>query len=210
METPIEVMNDELVQQVENENEEKEEKKDKKEETVRKNSKKDIVSRIFQVCETNNFQINETENQLLRKTRKQLLEILAGYVEKSMENKIKSEENGIPSDCQESNYASHLPMLKLAHGFMCNIIQKGFNAGASYLDYSYELKNYASVCNNSLIVDQCLIDIANEYGDDLFMYFSNPYYRLLFVHVTSMMSCIHYIDKEQMKSPKVKFEKLNI
>ena len=209
MENPIEVMNDELVQQVENELDEKEDKKENVKE-IRKNSKRDIVSRIFQVCEKNNFKINETENQLLRKTRKQLLEILAGYVEKSMENKIKSEENGIPSDCQESNYASQLPMLRMAHGFMCNVLQKGFNMGASYLDYSYELKNYASVCNSSMIVDQCLIDIANEYGDDLFMYFSNPYYRLLFVHVTSMMSCIHYIDKEEMKSPKVKFDKLNV
>ena len=209
MENPIEIMNDELVQQVENEMDEKEDKKENVKE-IRKNSKKDIVARIFQVCEMNNFKINETETQLLRKTRKALLEILAGYIEKSMENKIKSEENGIPRDCQESNYASQLPMLRLAHGFMCNLLQKGFNAGAGYLDYSYELKDYSRICNQSLIVDQCLIDIANEYGDDLFMYFANPYYRLLFVHITSMMSCIHYIDKEQMKSPRVKFDKLNV
>ena len=174
------------------------------------NSKKDIIRRIFELCEKNNFPIKETETQLLRKTRKVLLETLAGYVEKTMENKIKSDSNGIPPDCQGSDYAAQLPMLRLAHGFFASLVEKGFNAGCSWMDYSYELKNYVQTCNNSMMVDQCLIDIANEYGDDLLYYMSNPYLRLAFVHATSMMSCIHYIDKEKMNSPKVNFKEFNI
>ena len=205
MECPIQQMNDELVKEA-NENEKLEE----KEEPVRKNSKKDIIRRIFELCEKNNFPIKETETQLLRKTRKVLLETLAGYVEKTMENKIKSDSNGIPPDCQGSDYAAQLPMLRLAHGFLASLVEKGFNAGCSWMDYSYELKNYVQTCNNSMMVDQCLIDIANEYGDDLLYYMSNPYLRLAFVHATSMMSCIHYIDKEKMNSPKVNFKEFNI
>ena len=78
MET-ITKMNDELVQQA-GEMEEKLEDKKEEKETVRKNSKKDIIQRIFQICEKNNFSITETETQLLRKTRKALLAMLAGFV----------------------------------------------------------------------------------------------------------------------------------
>ena len=209
MET-ITKMNDELVQQA-GEMEEKLEVKKEEKETVRKNSKKDIIQRIFQICEKNNFSIEETETQLLRKTRKALLAMLAGFVEQSMENKIKSETNGIPSDCQEADYAKQLPMLRMAHGFLASLIEKGFNAGCSWMDYSYELRNYAATCNNSLIIDQCLIDIANEYGDDLFRYMANPYLKLLFVHATSMMSCIHYVDKEVIQSPSgIRMSHLNV
>ena len=199
MET-ITKMNDELVQQAGEMDEKIDE---KKEETVRKNSKKDIIQRIFQLCEKNNFPIDETEVQLLRKTRKYLLGMLAGFVEQSMEYKIKSETNGIPSDCQGSDYATQLPMLRMAHGFIASLVEKGFNAGCSWMDYSYELRNYVTTCNNSIIIDQVLIDIANEYGDDLFAYMANPYLRLAFVHATSMMSCIHQIDKQKMVSPKL-------
>ena len=208
MECPILAMNDELLKEVTIEDQKTEEKEDKKED--KKNSKRYIIRRIFEICEKNNFEIKETETQLLRKTRKVLLQTLAGYVEQSMENKIKSGENGIPSDCQGSDYANNLPMLKLAHGFICSLIEKGFNSTASYLEYSYEIKNYARACNESIIIDQALIDIANEYGDDLFRYFANPYLRLLFVHATSMISCCKFIDKQKMHSPKVNFQELNI
>ena len=207
MET-ITKMNDELVQQAGEMDEKMDE---KKEETVRRNSKKDIIQRIFELCEKNNFPVTETETQLLRKTRKALLGMLAGFVEQSMENKIKSETNGMPSDCQEADYAKQLPMLRMAHGFLASLVEKGFNAGCSWMDYSYELRNYAATCNGSMIIDQCLIDIANEYGDDLFKYMSNPYLKLIFVHGTSMMSCIHHIDKQIIKSPKgINISQLNV
>ena len=208
MESHITEMNDELVREAGEMDEKLEEKKD---ETIRKNSKKDIIKRIFELCEKNNFPVTETEVQLLRKTRKYLLGMLAGFVEQSMENKIKSETNGIPSDCQEADYAKQLPMLRMAHGFLASLVEKGFNAGCSWMDYSYELRNYASTCNNSIIIDQCLIDIANEYGDDLFRYMSNPYLKLLFVHATSMMSCVKHIDKEIIKSPTgIRMSHLNV
>ena len=207
MEPSIEEMNDELVAQVANESVEQE-KTPKKE--IKKNSKRHIVEKIFLICEEYNFSIEETESQLLRKTRKKLLELLASYVERSMESKIKSEANGIPVDCQESRFQKNLPMLRLAHGFFASLVEKGFNCGCSYMEYQYELKNYAKTCNDSMLVDDVLISIADDLGDDLISYMSSPYLRLLFIHCTSMMSCITKIDKEEMKSPRFTIDKLNV
>ena len=201
MESPpnvIETMNDELVTKAVDLEAPKVEPKLE----IKKNSKKDIINRIFDVCEKFNIEISETEQQLTRKTRKNLLEILAGYVERSVENKIKSEQNGIPPECQNSDFVAQLPMLKLAHGFLCSLVEKGFNSGASYLEYSYELRNYAKTCNDSHLIDQCLIDIANDFGPELIEMISNAYYRLLFIHATSIMSCVKYIDKDIMTSPR--------
>ena len=207
MEHSIEQMNDELVQEVELELI-PEQKTSKKE--IKKNSKRDIVDKIFAICEKYNFRIEETETQLLRKTRKKLLEMLASYVEKSMESKIKSETNGLPIDCQESKFQKQLPVLRLAHGFFASLVEKGFNVGCSYMEYAYELRNYASTCNNSLLVDDILLSIADDFGDDIMNYMSSPYYRLIFVHCTSIMSCLRKIDKEEMISPRFTMDKLNV
>jgi len=207
MEHSIEQMNDELVQEVELELI-PEEKTSKKE--IKKNSKRDIVDKIFAICEKYNFRIEETETQLLRKTRKKLLEMLASYVEKSMESKIKSETNGLPIDCQESKFQKQLPVLRLAHGFFASLVEKGFNVGCSYMEYAYELRNYASTCNNSLLVDDILLSIADDFGDDIMNYMSSPYYRLIFIHCTSIMSCLRKIDKEEMISPRFTMDKLNV
>ena len=207
MEHSIEQMNDELVQEVELELI-PEEKTSKKE--IKKNSKRDIVDKIFAICEKYNFRIEETETQLLRKTRKKLLEMLASYVEKSMESKIKSETNGLPIDCQESKFQKQLPVLRLAHGFFASLVEKGFNVGCSYMEYAYELRNYASTCNNSLLVDDILLSIADDFGDDIMNYMSSPYYRLIFIHCTSIMSCLKKIDKEEMISPRFTMDKLNV
>ncbi|MBB74317.1 MAG: hypothetical protein CMJ75_07375 [Planctomycetaceae bacterium] len=203
MEDTIQELNDELVEVSEPEVMEK-----KPEKEVRKNSKRDIINRIFEITQEYNFEITETETQLLRKTRKNLLEILAGYVEKSMDAKAKAENNGIPADCQESPYATQLPMLKLIHGFFASCVEKGVNYSMSLLDWQYELKNYATVCGNSLLMDDVLIAIANDVGPDLFEYLSSPYYKLAFIHVTSIMSCIRKIDKEQMNSPRFKINEI--
>jgi len=207
MEHSIEQMNDELVQEVELELI-PEQKTSKKE--IKKNSKRDIVDKIFAICEKYNFRIEETETQLLRKTRKKLLEMLASYVEKSMESKIKSETNGLPIDCQESKFQKQLPVLRLAHGFFASLVEKGFNVGCSYMEYAYELRNYASTCNNSLLVDDILLSIADDFGDDIMNYMSSPYYRLIFIHCTSIMSCLKKIDKEEMISPRFTMDKLNV
>jgi len=172
-------------------------------EAIKKNSKKDIINRIFEVTQKYNFEIVETEAQLLRKTRKNLLEILAGYVERSVANKIKSTQNGIDPECQESRNFSHLPILKLAHGFACSLLEKGVNCGMDYMSYKYELENYAKTCNSSSLIDDCLLDIASELGDEFFDYIGNPYCRLLFVHCTSIMSCIKKVDKNAMTSPRI-------
>jgi len=193
---PIEEANDELVDTVEKT-------PDSKSGEVKKNSKKDIVNRIFQVTQKYNFEICETEQQLLRKTRKQLLQILAGFVERSVENTIKSSQNGINPECQESKTFMHLPVLKLAHGFACSLLEKGVNSGMSYLDYQYEISNYAKTCNSSTLIDDCLLDIASELGDEFFDVIGNPYCRLLFIHCTSIMSCIQKIDKQCMRSPRI-------
>ena len=207
MEKSLEQMNDDLVQEVELEliPEEKTAKKE-----IKKNSKRDIVDKIFAICEKYNFSIEETETQLLRKTRKKLLEMLASYVEKSMESKIKSETNGLPIDCQESKFQKQLPVLRLAHGFFASLVEKGFNVGCSYMEYAYELRNYASTCNNSLLVDDILLSIADDFGDDIMNYMSSPYYRLIFIHCTSIMSCLRKIDKEEMISPRFTMDKLNV
>jgi len=198
----VEAMNDELAKfTVETKNES---------DTSKKNSKKDIIKRIFEVCEKNNFKISDTEQQLSRKTRKKLLEILGGYIEQSVENKIKSGHNNIPPDCQGSPYASQLPVLKLCHGFLASLVEKGFNSGCSYLEYEYELKEYAKACNESMMIDDCLLEIAEEYGPELFSFIGNPYSRLLFIHATSVMSCLHKIDKTVMKSPRFKIDEIKI
>ena len=191
----VEAMNDELANFTEEPPVETE---------TKKNSKKDIIKRIFQVAEKFNLEINETETQLNRKTRKKLLEILAQYIEQSVTNKIKSRQNKLPPDCQGGNHASQLPVLKLCHGFFANLVEKGFNAGCSYFEYDYELKAYAKQCNESQMIDDCLLEIAEQYGDELFSYIGNPYARLAFIHCSSMMSCIHKIDKTAMKSPRFK------
>ena len=205
MEPSIELMNDELVAQVSLE--EKTEEIPIKTE-VKKNSKKHIIERIFQLCKEFNFEIQETEQQLFRKTRKNLLAILASYVERSMESKIKSETNGIPPDCQGSQYQKNLPMLRLAHGFLASLVEKGFNIGCNYMDYSYELHHYASTCNQSLMIDDCLLAIADDMGPDLLNYISSPYYRLMFVHCTSIMSCVRRIDREEMQSPRFSMDNI--
>ena len=196
----IETMNDELVDKAGEINKPEEVKQPKQE--IKKNSKKDIINRIFEITKQYNFEISETEQQLQRKTRKNLLEILAGYVERSVESKIKSQQNNLPSECQDADFVNQLPFLKMAHGFFCSLVEKGFNAGASYLDYSYELQNYAKTCNESHLIDQCLLDIARDFGPELIDMISNSYYRLLFIHATRMVSCVRYIDKDVMKSPR--------
>ena len=177
---------------------------------TKKNSKRDIIKRIFEICEKYNFKITETEQQLNRKTRKKLLEILAEYIERSVTNKIKSGQNKLPPDCQGSSYAHQLPVLKLAHGFLASLVEKGFNSGCSYLSYEYELRNYAKTCNESAMIDDCLLEIAEEYGDELFGVIGNPYCRLLFIHATSIMSCLNKIDKDAMVSPRFKVDGIKI
>ena len=203
----IETMNNELVVKADEINKPEEVKQTTQE--IKKNSKRDIINRIFEITNKYNFEITETEQQLQRKTRKNLLEILAVYVERSVENKIKSQQNNIPPDCQNTDFVNQLPFLKVCHGFFCSLVEKGFNSGASYLEYSYELKNYAKTCNGSHLIDQCLLDIAADFGPELIDLISNSYYRLLFIHATSIMSCMKYIDKDVMKSPRFNLDPVN-
>jgi len=196
--TSIEIMNDELAEEAK---EQIEVTKPVPKET-KKNSKRDIVKRIFEICEKYNFELTETEQQLNRKTRKKLLEMLASFVEQSIELKVKSGQNGVPPDCQSSSYVAQLPILRLCHGFFASLVEKGVNGGMSYFEYSYELRNYAKTCQDSLMIDQCLLDIAEDMGDDILGYISNPYCRLAFVHMTSIMSCVSYVDRNRMKSPR--------
>ena len=196
---PIQAANDELLQSIEEE-------PNSRPEVIKKNSKKDIINRIFEVTEKYNLEISETETQLQRKTRKKLLEILAGYVERSVSNKIKSSKNGIEPDCQESKNFARLPILKLVHGFACGLLEKGVNCGMDYMSYEYVLENYAKTVNSSTLIDDVLLDIASDLGDEFFDYIGNPYCRLLFIHCTSLMTCIKKLDKTAMTSPRINID----
>ena len=201
----IQGMNDELIEASENEIV-----VEKKEKEIKKNSKRDIINRIFEITEKYNLEITETQPQLLRKTRKDLLAQLANYVEQSMDAKAKAEQNGIPAYSQNSSYVTQLPMLKLMHGFLASCIEKGVNYGMTLVDWNYELKNYATTCGNSLLMDDVLMEIANDIGPDLMEYLSSPYYKLAFIHATSIMSCIRKIDKDKMNSPRFNIDHINL
>jgi hypothetical protein len=201
----LEVMNDELIEAAEPDIV-----IDKKDKEIKKNSKRDIINRIFEITEKFNLEISETQAQLLRKTRKELLAILANYIEKSMDAKAKEGQNGIPADSQNSSYVTQLPMLKLMHGFLCSCVEKGVNYSMTLMDWNYELRNYASTCGSSHLMDDVLVEIANDIGPDLMEYLSSPYYKLVFIHATSIMSCIRKVDKQQMESPRFNIDQINL
>ena len=170
-----------------------------KKRTPKKNSKRDIISRMFEVSEKYNLPLEETEQTLMRKSRKRLLELLADLIEKSVEAKVKSQKTEIPPEC----HASQLPMLRIAHTFFANLIEKGFNCGTTYLEYDYKLEGYAEACNRNPLIDDTLLQIAEEMGPELTSLISNPWIRLSFIHVSSVMTCLHYVDRTQMLSPRI-------
>jgi len=203
MNPDIEKLNDELLKPLEPIKENKK--------PIKKNSKKDIINRIFDLVTKNNFVFEITEDALMKKSRKKLLEILADFVEKSIEARMKSDRNNVPPECQENNrYISQLPVLRMAHNFFSSLVEKGFNASASYMDYEYELRKYAETVAKNPLLDDTLLQISEEFSEEIIGLMSSPWIKLTFIHGSGIIGCCHWIDKQQMKSPRTKFDTIKL
>ena len=171
-----------------------------------KNTKKDIVDKIFRLTEEYNIECCHTEKQFLRWSRKRLLKFLADTIEETCRLKIQGEILNLPPETVD--FAANLPMITLVHGFFSSLLEKGFNASANYLEYSYELRDYTKTINKNPLLPPILLEISTDLGPELLTYLSNPYLKLLFVHCTCMFSCC-VNTKETMVSPRLDMSFLN-
>jgi len=174
--------------------------------SAERNTKKDIIDKIYRLTEEYNIECKNTEKQFLRWSRKRLLKYLAETIEETCRLKIKGEELNISPECVD--FAAQLPMLKMAHSMLCHFIEKSTNYAFTSLKYDYELRNYAKRVSENPLLDPILLEIGSEIGPELLSYLSNPYLKLLFVHGTCMFGCV-INKKETMVSPRLNMSILN-
>jgi len=200
----MEDLNEELIEINETSDEKHESKQ--KETSAERNTKKDIVDKIFRLTEEYNIECQNTEKQFLRWSRKRLLKYLADTIEETCRLKIQGENLNLSPETVD--YASQLPMIKMAHSMLCHFLEKSTNYALTSLQYDYELRNYAKKINENILLDPILLEISSDIGPELLDYLSNPYLKLLFVHASCMFSTI-VNKKEVMVSPRLNLSFLN-
>jgi len=174
----IDALNDQLLQATGEPQEKSDEPK--------RNSKDDIITKIIKCAEENNVTLDYSNTKLRRMTKTQLNKLLAGTIEKGMQQNM-AEQVGVKRGASEKLIA--LGALRMIHNLCANATEQGLN---SFLpSYGYEVRGFAKTLDDPPVreaVDACLEEIALE--SDVLGYIESPFARLGIAWGGAIMTCL--------------------
>ena len=144
------------------------------EETPRRNSKEDIMSKILAYAEHNKIEVEHSNTRLKRMTKKQLQEYYASLVEMVIRQGM-AEQVGARKDA--SDKVIGLAALRMVHDICASTAESGLN---TYLpSYGYEVDGFTQSLKEPTVsqaIDSCLEEIAMD--SEILQYIESPYTRL--------------------------------
>ena len=148
-------------------------KDDEKKQTVKRNSKQELINKIVMVAEQNELPLELSDTKLQRLTKQQLNELLAETVEKAMRNEMARQVGARPG---AADSVIALGALRMVHDIAART-EKCINIWLP--DYGYEVDGFADSLQEPSVrqaTDACLAEIAQD--SDILQYVQSPWSRL--------------------------------